>query len=357
MKSISLKFKLSLGIVLSIIVLFGISSGITIFNVYRSSRSNGILYMEALSREYGNLVRGILETPIHFSRAGSIMTSSTFTIPENIRRSTTLSLMEEILRENLDFLSVWILMEPDGFLDRDRNFQDRVDLGSTRSGRFAPAIFRDNNQIKFEVMDPGLISQEAYYSQVISSGKPFISEPYYEDWGNDRKEFTITVSFPIIYNNQIRGVFGIDISPRTFQSELSSLTLFETGFGRLISPGGIVVTHPFENRVGNKAPEWGNDEYSEILLVLNEGQVRTFESISLATGLISLKTFVPVYPAGITTPWIYGAVVTPDEVFRETYRIIQISLFSLVIGVIGIVIVLLLMMNSFLKPLQQVGTV
>jgi methyl-accepting chemotaxis protein len=354
MKSISLKLKLSIGIVLSVLVLFGISSGITTYNVYQSSRSNGILYMEALSREYGNLVKGILETPLHFARAGSIMTSSAYSIPENNRRSTVLSMMEQVLQENPDFLAVWILMEPDGFLDTDSNFLDREDLGSDRLGRFAPTFFRDNNQIIFEVMDSQLMSAETYYSQVIASRRPYISEPYYEDWGDGRKEFTITISYPITYNNRVLGVFGIDISPRTFQAELSSLTLFETGFGRLISPGGIVVTHPFENRVGNNAPEWGNDEFSEILLVLNEGQVRTFESLSVATGLVSLKTFVPVLVAGASTPWVYGAVVAPDEVFQETYRIIQISLVSLAIGVLGILLVLLLMLNSFLRPLQQV---
>lgn len=354
MKSSSLKLKLSLGIVLSIVVLFGISSGITIYNVYRSSRANGILYMEALSREYGNLVRSILETPVHFARAGSIMTSSAFAIPEDTRRSTTLSMMEQILRENSDFLAVWVLMEPEGFLDNDENFLGRQNLGSDRIGRFAPTYFRDGNQLVLEIMDPDFISNEPYYSEVLTTGRSYISEPYYEDWGDGREEFTITISFPISINNQVRGVFGIDISPSTFQGELSSLTLFETGFGRLISPGGIVVTHPFENRVGNRAPEWGNDEYSEILLVLNEGQVRTFESVSLATGLVSLKTFVPVYPAGVSTPWVYGAVVTPEEVFQETYRIIQISLVSLAIGVLGILIVLILMMNSFLQPLQQV---
>lgn len=192
---------------------------------------------------------------------------------------------------------------------------------------------------------------EAFYTGAKQYLREYVTEPYfYPVDGED--VLMISIVAPIISNGDFLGVVGIDITPDRLQAALSDLQLYQSGFGRLISHEGTVVTHPFTNRIGETAPEW-LDDVPEMDEVRQLGTIRTFESISLATGQISIKSFVPVLFADSPNAWYYGTVAPPAEVYAFSSQITRIYSIITFSSLVILILIMWLLLRSFLIPLRK----
>lgn len=89
-----------------------------------------------------------------------------------------------------------------------------------------------------------------YIAAMENKGKAVWSEPYIDETS---KDMTITVSRAVVENDNIIGVFGIDINLGQFSETLSEFHIGNEGHVFLAHPNGILISHPDTALIGTDA--------------------------------------------------------------------------------------------------------
>ncbi len=349
----SLRTKLILVISLVVLVVLLINGVLVYSRVSSSSEGQAVLYMEALSGEYARIAQSILEEPLHHASSLAQAMSAYDSIPPDSRRQVYIDMLKALIRNNPDYLSVWSLWEPDAIDGSDVRYVNNQRLGSDSRGIFTPLIYQEDGEPV--LTDPAPNATEAYeepfYSGAKTNLREYVTEPYYYPV-DGQDVMMISLVAPIIRDGRFLGVVGLDILPDRLQAALDELKLYDTGFGRLISHDGMVVTHPYPERIGQTAPEW-EKMIPELMELVRTGTVQTFESVSLATGEVSVKSFVPVRIGKSMNSWYFGTVVPPSEVYASTRAVVRTYILSTIAGLVLILLVIWLLVRSFLRPLKR----
>ncbi len=58
-----------------------------------------------------------------------------------------------------------------------------------------------------------------------------------------------SITAPIIHNEKVVGVVGVDITLEKLQEIVSKIRIYDEGFGRIISNSGVVVAHPDKKNI------------------------------------------------------------------------------------------------------------
>jgi len=262
-----------------------------------------------------------------------------------------MEMLRSVMLRNPDFVTLWSLWEPNALDERDNQLKNRRDLGTDATGLFTPLWYWAGDKVQLDIPDAAKAFEEDFYAVAKKTKTEFITEPYlYPIEG--KEVLMLTVAVPILEGDKVLGVVGIDILLDSLQKILGDIQLYETGFGRLISNKGIVVTHKFPDRIGQIAPEW-KDQDPQLLEVLKTGKSTIFESISVATGQLSLKAYVPVFFGDSPLPWVFGTVVPPSEVYAGTWNVILLNIVILIGGTLLVILVIWLLVSTFLSPLVK----
>lgn len=351
-RALTIRFKLVAFLLLALGVVFGLTGFFVVSSVYKLNTQSAELYMESISREYANKADALLEIPLDMARAIAQSMVVYKSIPEASRREFLLGMLKPLVESNDQFFGIWTLWEPDALEGNDSDYAGRSDLGSDAHGRFTPYYVRNEGTIILEVPSADDGYGADYYSVPRSTNIEYLSEPYlYPVQGKEM--FMITTSVPIIVNGTFLGVVGIDILTDSLSEELSKLTLYETGFGRLISNKGIVVTHTDATRIGKIAPEWESDDKGKITNALASGKSFTQMSYSISLNRNTLKSFVPVFVGKSPEPWMYGTVVPEEETYEQAVLILSTIIVIMAAGFLIILLTVWLLTGGMLRPLKN----
>jgi methyl-accepting chemotaxis protein len=349
-RSLTIRFKLVLLLMISLGAVFGLTGFLVATSVYRLNKKTATLYMESLSREYANKADALLEIPLSTASALAHSMAVYESVPQEVRREALLAMLKPILESGAKYLGVWTLWEPDVLDGWDMDYSGRTDLGSDALGRFTPYYVRDGGAIILEVPDSGQGYGAVYYTAPRDAGREYLTEPYlYPVQGKEL--LMVTASAPIIVGGKFLGVVGIDLLTDSLNEELSKLKLYGTGFGRLISYEGVVVTHADPTRIGKEAPEWTSDESDGISNALSSGKSFTRMSYSISLKRNTLKSFVPVFVGASPMPWMYGTVVPEEETYAEAVGILVTIVVIMVLGFLVILLAVGILTGRMLKPL------
>jgi len=350
-RSLRNKLMLITGIIMSII---SVASGATtILRMSRNTEERTIDYMAAISGEYANLAKTILEQPLNVARATALMLGNYESFSPEIRRNVFLTFLGNILTENNTFYAVWAQLEPDALEGNDAPWKGKTDMGADSEGIFNPYFYRDGKRALFEVPEASGEYGEDFYRIPKETGTEFITEPYlYEVDGSEVLMLSLVVPATRPDGTFI-GVIGIDILPSLLQDTLGDLALYSTGFGRLISTEGIIVTHPDPDRIGTLAPEWENGLPGIILEKLGTGKASSIRETSPESGAESIRCFLPVRFGTNENWWVFCTEAPVSEVLETTYKSITFSVIVLIAGLALFIIVNTLLVNWFLAPLRR----
>lgn len=351
-RSSTIRGKLALSLGLSLGLVFFVSGYLVIRNVFRQTQIESQQYMESLSREYAARLEHILEIPLAESTSLAVSMAAADAIPAPARRTYLMNTMRTAMEANSSYYAVWTMWEPDALDGADNSHIDDSDLGSDEAGRFTPYFFREGSSIEFEATSWEEENGEDYYVIPKQTMKEYLTEPYpYEIRG--KEVMMVSTVAPIIRNGRFLGVAGLDIALEDITAELGSATLYETGFGRLISSKGIVVTHPDPARIGETAPEWSSSaDAGDISDALNQGKTFTKEYWSESLKRTTIKSFVPIFIGSSSSPWVYGTVVPEEETYAGVMKVLQIDGLILVFGYILILFILWTVSGALLRPLK-----
>ncbi|TVR57441.1 MAG: methyl-accepting chemotaxis protein [Spirochaetaceae bacterium] len=350
-KNVSIKVKVSVAVSVVLFVVLGLVGWVTISVSAQANRDASVLYMESLSRAYANQAARLLETPLDAARTLAQVLAAHGELPVEQRRVLAIHLLRNVVQRNEGYLAVWSLWAPGAVGDGDAAFRGRADLGSDGDGRFAPIAYR-NSRGEVTIEAPNSASQysESFYAVPFATGREYVSEPYALELAG-RNVSVVSLVAPILGPVGPLGVVGVDIAVDTLYDELGGVRLYDEGFGRLISWGGTVMVHPFADRIGRTAPEWMDEQTPTLLENIRNGMIFTDEYLSIATGEITIKSFVPVFVGNAELPLVYGTVVSPREVYASVVRMVSLMIPIMIAGLIVTMLAVVLLIRMQLKPL------
>ncbi|OSP51962.1 chemotaxis protein [Aeromonas hydrophila] len=273
-----------------------------------------------------------------------------------------------------NLLGVYAVFEPDQLDGEDRNYHGSSALGSNDQGRFSTYWARVDGKIEPEVQNESVLADESptaaggveneWYRCSIRSKALCLLEPYLDDVGSQKVLMT-SVTVPLLEQEKLLGMVGVDISLTALQSLVKEMDqeLYE-GQGKVLlvsSQGRVAGVDGFDVTLGSPLGQQYQTLAGELQGWLGQGQVSSRWS---PDGTL-LQTFVPVKMRGTEQKWgIYielprsvvlaSALQLQDDLSGQASRSVMTQL--LIGGLISAValICIWLMAHQIVAPIRAV---
>jgi len=349
----SLRLKIILIIGSAMLAVF-LASGVYVVSAVQANASKVALeLMERVSQREAANIRAFLAEPLNEARALANGFAQRKDLPAGQRRAMANALLKGVLANQPRFFGIATAWEPQAFDGLDVRFENATAHDET--GRFVPYWYRSSTG---ELVQEALRNYEVpgdgdYYILARDSGREQLLEPYsYEVEGKQVLMTSLVVPVPS-EEGKTPGVVSIDYLLDQIQKEVSQITLFETGFIRMISAGGVVVAHKSAGRIGQIAPEWSDPTLAPDLKRVMAGETVTGLYWSVELNSYTTKTFVPIFVGGTATPWVVGAVVPTPETEAGSATLLWSIGLMVVLASFFIILVIFLLSGTIVKPLRN----
>ncbi|MDD2402501.1 MAG: cache domain-containing protein, partial [Clostridia bacterium] len=343
-----LKNKTLLMILVPVFLIFVTIISVVSFKVYQKEKETAGLLAESISKEYASKIEAELEVPLDVARSMADVQEGLLERGYEDRSSTN-AFLKNILEDNENFFGAWVCFEPNAFDGKDTQYAGTSGYDST--GRFVPYWYREGNDAKLDYLKDYDVSD--YYLLALQTGKESVTEPYEYETGG---KIVLMTSFavPIKYNGKIIGVAGIDVSLDGLQEIGNSAKLFQTGFGKLISNKGLLVTHPDINKTGQPVGEVKSGETKKIVEEIGKNGVYSQCGYSEELAKDAFEAFAPITIGNTGTPWYFGTVVPQEEVFGDVYKLIKSMILLSLLGLLIIGGIIYVIAGNIVKPITAV---
>jgi methyl-accepting chemotaxis protein len=258
------------------------------------------------------------------------------------------SIVYKELKNNENFLAVWIMFEPN-MLDGEDNKHLNSEYYD-ENGSYNISFYRSEGKI---VNEKGGIEQftEDYYRLPFEQKKNIILEPYFYSYSDNQSNefFETTVCIPIKWHDQVIGVAGIDIALTKLDELNKSIKVYEHGYGQLISGNGMIIACPDEKLIGKELAEIFGNSSQQLLKDLQSGQVSIIKSTN--KGEKNMTVFVPVKIQSIEENWYYGVSVSENEMLASSRTITSIIIIMSIIGLGVLSLLIVIISRNITRPI------
>lgn len=334
----SLSFRIIRSVLIICTLLFLVSFGVYSFFARRiiqnTTRENAIFLAENTARKISEIL--LPEEKIPGNAAWMLSDGA-------IPKDSLLTFLTAIVRENPNLYGSVIAYEPNFFPDQGLYFAPFA----ARNGNTITTTLLGNENYEYFYMD--------WYQIPKMTGKPYWSEPYYDEGGGN--VLMSTCSYPFYTtqngNRKFAGVVAVHLSLEWLTDVVSSVKILESGYAYLLSRNGYYVTHPNTDYIMNQS-------IFSVAKELNEPELRALgrEMIAGESRFVSLhlKSWGKVGTYYTPLPfsgWTLG-VVFPE---REMYASLKaITLLLAVLLLAGLLLLTLFTVNAIrnqLSPLKR----
>ncbi|WP_378080587.1 methyl-accepting chemotaxis protein [Aeromonas bestiarum] len=282
--------------------------------------------------------------------------------------------LHDAAASSANLLGVYAVFEPDQLDGEDSNYHGSSALGANDKGRFSTYWARVDGKIEAEVQNESVLADESptaaggveneWYRCSIRSKALCLLEPYLDDVGSQKVLMT-SVTVPLLEQETLLGMVGVDISLATLQNLVKEMdqALYD-GQGKVLlvsHEGRTAGVDGFDVTLGSPLGQQYQALAGDLTGWLGQGQTMTRWS---PDGSL-LQTFVPVSMRGTEHKWgIY--IELPRTVVLASARQLQDELSNqangsvvtqLVIGGVISVVALLciwLMARQIVAPIRAV---
>ncbi len=345
----SIKNQLLLSMSVSIIVVLAIIIGVVGITTYNNTMSQAYRLGEKEAELASAKVKSQLDAGLDTARTLAYSFEG-LKIENCADRAVMNGILENVLKQNSDFLGVWTVWEPNALDGNDNKYANSNEYDKT--GRFIPYWYWSGKDIKMVPLES--YEEEGagdYYLLAKKSGEETILEPF--SYTIDGKEVLMTsIVVPIQVDGTVLGVAGVDITLDELQSISDMIKLMETGYATIISNTGIYVTHPKKELVGTNIFDTELQNKSEIKQAVEEGNLHTSIQTSKTTGKQVNAVFSPINMGKVKTPWSVATVVPVDEIAQATYKLIAILMVLCVLGVLLLVLIVWIIAGKISNPIK-----
>ncbi|PKL88317.1 MAG: hypothetical protein CVV23_10880 [Ignavibacteriae bacterium HGW-Ignavibacteriae-2] len=199
-----------------------------------------------------------------------------------------------------------------------------------------------------------------WYSIPKKQGKAVWSEPYFDEGGGNT--IMSTYSVPLYSNiNGIRKFVGIitaDISLQWLNNIVSSIKIYQSGYGFLVSREGVILTHPVKEKIMNesifgladdiKSPQLKQIGYDMLLGKSGMAKISYFD---ISNGKLSWVYYTSIPNNG----WSLAVVYPLEELTAEMNSLSRSLLILLVVSLSILLIAITIITKSMTKPLTELA--
>ncbi|MDR1838366.1 MAG: methyl-accepting chemotaxis protein, partial [Treponema sp.] len=270
------------------------------------------------------------------------------------RRSILNFMLENLAKENPDYVGVWAAFEPNALDGRDALYVNTPGTDST--GRFLSYFSMVNNRMTLEPLVDYDI--EDYYQVSLKTGKEGLIEPYFYPVG-DVDVLITSLTVPVIRNGQVIGVAGIDLELTDLQQITADIHPYGDGIAAIFSRTGLIVTHPDPSRQGKDMRQTEADFLGPFIGTfadaVTSGKELSAKIISPALNAsVSLLTY-PITVGGSTTPWAVAIIVFDATAMAPVYRMTTILIILGVVILAAITVIIFFVSRLFSRPIVLVA--
>ncbi|MBU4436421.1 MAG: HAMP domain-containing protein [Alphaproteobacteria bacterium] len=195
-------------------------------------------------------------------------------------------------------MGAWFMAEPNALDGKDAEFVGNVAMASNKDGRFSVYWVNKNGAPNLEAQSDGSDFVESYYTGPAQSGKPALTEPYFEDVGGVQVAMA-SVALPVTSGGKLIGVAGLDMSLDNLSRALGALHPLEGGRVMLVSGGGQWVAHP-DPALRMKA--YADEGADAVKAVLGGGEAVQIKGVK-AGDVAMLRIVRPIAMPALNTTW------------------------------------------------------
>ncbi|MBO3274219.1 HAMP domain-containing protein [Pseudomonas sp. Milli4] len=246
-------------------------------------------------------------------------------------REDLVSQVRNALESYPELLGLYVAFEPNALDGKDNLFEGQSTLGSNDKGRFSiywaqavPGQLQSESMTEAQLSDttpgPSGSAYNAWYTCPMSSGKPCVLEPYFDNVG-ERQMLMTSIAFPLEQNGKIVGVMGVDISLDKLQ-EISRQGSGELYAGKggvsIVSPAGLLAGHSAdESRLSQKIAQVYPEHANELMQAFAGGKERILRHADL------LRVLEPLQPIPGAKPWTVMLEIPQETVLGPAIALQQ----------------------------------
>ena len=336
--------KLILILVASVIVSLGTMIFFTTKKQYENAENQAKEYIKATVKSYANEQKAIFDGTIDVVNSMVNRVETAIKTDEKLTKAGMVEFQKNILKNN-DFLyTAWIGFEDDSYLFDRYDGSDKNPY-YTPKGVFQPLVTANGNgKYDLEFL-PEFNKNDIYLKNAVESKKVSITEPYEYEMSGGKKVLMATVSAPIIINDKVIGVVGVDFTLEAINNAISSITLFDTGYFIFIEPSGTIISHKDSKRVGKIYTDTANGDIDRMNILENQKQGKSYEFYTLAkaTGKTSYFYSYP-FEFGDTKRYFVLISASAEEEYLKSAN--DVRNFSLIFALVVTGLIVAIVMYS-----------
>ncbi|SDL30727.1 methyl-accepting chemotaxis protein [Halarsenatibacter silvermanii] len=204
--------------VLLILALLLLISIYRLFRLRKAFRKNAVKLKENMLGDY-DFIDEMLDLVERFS--ASILETKKAAATN---RKVVNNMLEKHLRENPGIFGAWVVFEPDKFDGADNSYSQVDHYDET--GRFNSYFYRAGGQIS--VMSLPEIDKEEFYNRPREEKSTVVMDPFIYDELENGEVLMTAIAEPIIEDDEVLGVTGVDIMLQEGTTHLDKELIFKS---------------------------------------------------------------------------------------------------------------------------------
>ena len=354
LKKLSLSVKLTLFLCIAILLVNSVAIVLVSTTARQSASEVARNYSMSVTGEYAKEVEGLLN-----EIAGEVHTLATLIsslqVTETADRDQVLRLLYDFMIERPEYSGLWIGFEPNSFDKLDVEYLEDDRFSPT--GRFLSYWYRDGDAVLYD----GLLIEELtheekgkYYQVPVATGLDYLTEPTMWDVGGKMVQL-VSIGSPIKKGGTPIGAIGVDINLDFLESIVKETTIFESGYGRILSNNGVIVGYPDASQIGEMASELLSSDGQELenwKKALSEGLVYSDQSNYKDEEMY--RTAYPIKIGTSSEPWSYGLIIPVEELYVQAHKLREMILVILIVGNVLTLLAAYFVIRKSLKPIKVI---
>ena len=347
--------KLLLKILITVILIFGL----TIFFVskysYDTAQEDAQLYLSELSSKYSLTVKSEIDSSIIIVRMLGSKFQELINHNATFDKRVLVEYTKTILKDNPFLLGVWWTLNDDVLFSPRK--EGEPDVWYTKKGRFAPYIAESKGNITIQ---PGEDYNEKnpWIKGPKETGKQFITDPYF--FKIDGKDVLMsTISIPLYNKNkEYIGAVGVEIDLSTFISLINKSKIYENGYFYLIDGKENMVGHPNKDLIGKKILDVTSDKKNHRIMLdkIKNNEHYTFYKKSRRDGKESFYYSTPVKLIGTKENWALTVNAPKEEYLSNALFLRTFAIIASILGIVLIALVIYFSLKTLKINLNQISS-
>ncbi|MGG7049007.1 MULTISPECIES: PDC sensor domain-containing protein, partial [unclassified Campylobacter] len=326
--------------------------GIVAFKSLKMANENTSAYIKSEVEKNAKSIAIFLSDGLQASRVLSEMISGTLESGHKLSPESLLDIFLGVAKNNPNFASVWFM--PDDKKYYSKEIDGVYGKFVSKTNDFIIPIVSNTTGTPVQDQSEGDHLEKEFYNASKNSKKAEILDPYV-DVLEGKNVLMTSFTSPVIVNDKVVGVVGIDMNVAKLQETVGAIKLYDTDYSFLFSHTGKFVAHNKAELIGKKATDI-NPGLKVFIDRLSTNEPLEIETLSVLTNRASKMVYAGVSVPEFDKNWGIVLVADIDETLTDVN---ELKNFMIIFSLISVIVLFLAMWaysRTFGKRIERVAS-